>query len=259
MGFLHEGHLSLCREARRAVGPGGTVVLSLFVNPTQFGPREDLGRYPRNFAQDRALCKSEGVNILFCPTPESMYPGRDDETYSTYVVEESLSRSMEGSARPTHFRGVTTVVTKLFNLVLPEIAVFGAKDYQQAAVIRRMTADLNLPVKIRVAPTCREPDGLAMSSRNTYLSPSERIQARCLSEALRNAKGIARSKEGPILVSTAVKRIRQQIEKNPDAKVDYLSFFDPNTFKAVTYVQPGVHFALAVRVGSTRLIDNTRL
>lgn len=259
MGFLHEGHLSLCREARRAVGPEGRVVLSLFVNPTQFGPREDLGRYPRNFAQDKALCKSEGVDILFCPTPQSMYPGRDTEEYSTYVVEENLSRGMEGSSRPTHFRGVTTVVAKLFNLVLPEIAIFGAKDYQQAAVIQRMTQDLNLPVKIKVAPTCREPDGLAMSSRNTYLNPSERLQALCLSEALKTAKNLARSKAPPVRVAAAIKLIRKRIEQNPDAEVDYLSFFDPKTFKAVTHLKPGVHFALAVRVGSTRLIDNARL
>lgn len=259
MGFLHEGHLSLCRQARRAVGPQGTVVLSLFVNPTQFGPREDLGRYPRNFAQDKALCKSEGVDILFCPTPQGMYPGRDTEDYSTYVVEENLSRGMEGSSRPTHFRGVTTVVAKLFNLVLPEIAVFGAKDYQQAAVIQRMTTDLNMPVKIKVAPTRREPDGLAMSSRNTYLNPSERKQALCLVEAIRRAKNLARTKGAPIRVSSAMTLLRKRIEQNPDAQIDYLSFFDPKTFKAVTHLRPGVHFALAVRVGSTRLIDNTRL
>ena len=166
MGYLHDGHMSLVRRARRLVGPGGKVVVSIYVNPTQFGPQEDFARYPRDFPRDGRLCRQAGVDVMFLPTDATMYPGRARGLYSTFVVEEALSRPMEGAARPTHFRGVTTVVAKLFNLVQPDLAVFGAKDYQQAAVIQRMVRDLNFPLKIVVAPTLREADGLAMSSRN---------------------------------------------------------------------------------------------
>ena len=157
MGCLHAGHLSLVRRARRLVGRRGEVVVSIYVNPTQFGPREDFARYPRNLARDAQLCRAEGVDVIFAPDDEQMYP-RDSEGagYSTYVVEEHLSRVMEGQARPTHFRGVTTVVAKLFNIVQPELAVFGAKDYQQAAIIRRMVRDLNFPLRLIVAPCCAE-------------------------------------------------------------------------------------------------------
>jgi len=169
MGYLHEGHLSLVRRARRAVGRRGTVVLSIYVNPTQFGPGEDLSRYPRDLSRDQQLCRRAGVDVLFTPDDAQMYPGTEAGSYHTYVVEESLSKLMEGASRPGHFRGVTTIVAKLFNIVLPEVAVFGAKDFQQAAIIQRMALDLNFPVKILVAPTVREPDGLALSSRNKYL------------------------------------------------------------------------------------------
>src|SRR5688572_2594426 len=165
MGYLHAGHIWLVKRARQLVGPKGIVVVSIFVNPTQFAPTEDLARYPRDLARDRQLCREAGTDVLFVPREKEMYPGG----FSTYVVEEKLSRSMEGASRPTHFRGVTTVVLKLFNIVLPDVAVFGAKDFQQAAVVRRMVRDLDVPVKIVVAPTMRERDGLAMSSRNKYL------------------------------------------------------------------------------------------
>src|SRR5689334_12447272 len=160
MGYLHEGHMSLVRRARKIVGRRGVVVVSIYVNPTQFGPKEDLSRYPRDFARDKKLCRVEGVDVLFAPANKEMYPPGDGG-FSTYVVEEKLSQGMEGAARPTHFRGVTTVVAKLFNIVLPEVAIFGAKDFQQAAIIQRMVRDLNFPLKIIVAPTIREPDGLA--------------------------------------------------------------------------------------------------
>ena len=163
MGGLHAGHLSLVHRARRAVGPRGLVVVSLYVNPTQFGPTEDLARYPRDFARDARLCRTAGADVLFAPTDAQMYPGRAAGRHSTWVVEEQLSPAMEGASRPGHFRGVATVVAKLFNLVQPDVAVFGAKDWQQAAIVRRTTRDLNFPVRIVVAPTVRERDGLALS------------------------------------------------------------------------------------------------
>ena len=165
MGYLHEGHLSLVREARRRVGKSGQVVVSIYVNPTQFAPTEDLSRYPRDLKRDLKLCREVGADVVFVPSDATMYPGKAEGKYSTYVVEDTLSRSMEGSSRPSHFRGVTTIVAKLFNQVLPAVAVFGAKDWQQAAIVKRMVADLNFPLKIVVAPTVREADGVAMSSR----------------------------------------------------------------------------------------------
>ena len=156
MGYLHAGHLSLVKRARQAVGKSGMVVMSIYVNPTQFGPQEDFSRYPRDLNRDFKLCRAAGVDVVFTPADPEMYPGKAEGKYSTYVVEEKLSRGMEGASRPAHFRGVTTVVAKLFNIVLPDVAVFGAKDWQQAAIIKRMAADLNFPVKIMVAPTLRE-------------------------------------------------------------------------------------------------------
>src|SRR5215469_6829632 len=188
MGYLHDGHLSLVREARRRVAKNGKVVLSIYVNPTQFAPTEDLSKYPRDLQRDFKMCRAEGVDVVFTPDDAEMYPGKKEGCYSTYVVEENLAQVMEGASRPTHFRGVTTVVAKLFNLVLPDAAVFGQKDYQQAAIIQRMVADLNLPVKIVVAPTHREPDGLAMSSRNKYLDADQRAQAVILFQAMHAAK-----------------------------------------------------------------------
>ena len=169
MGYLHAGHLSLVREARAQVGKAGKVVVSIYVNPTQFAPTEDLAKYPRDLKRDLKLCRAAGADVVFTPSDAEMYPDKAEGKYSTYVVEEKLSQTMEGAARPAHFRGVTTVVAKLFNLVLPDVAVFGQKDFQQAAVIKRMVADLNFPVKIIIVPTLREADGLAMSSRNKYL------------------------------------------------------------------------------------------
>src|SRR5262245_27175753 len=169
MGYLHAGHLSLVKRGRKLVGSRGKVVVSIYVNPTQFGPKEDFSRYPRDFRNDIRLCRAEGVDVEFAPTDPQMYSSDGSASFSTSVVEEDLSRGMEGASRPGHFRGVTTIVAKLFNIVQPDVAVFGAKDYQQAAVIQRMVRDLNFPVKIVVAPTIRETDGLAMSSRNKYL------------------------------------------------------------------------------------------
>lgn len=257
MGYLHEGHISLMRRARKWVGAKGLVVVSIYVNPTQFGPTEDLARYPRDFKKDRRLCREAGVDAIFFPTDADMYPGRADGLFSTYVVEEKLSQGMEGVSRPTHFRGVTTIVAKLFNLVLPDVAVFGAKDFQQAAVIQRMVRDLNFPLKVVVAPTHREPDGLAMSSRNKYLSADERAQAvvlwRCLQMALEAVK--ARS----VSAARLKDRLARLIATQPSARLDYLEFFDPESLEVERTVRQGTQVALAVYVGKTRLIDNIKL
>lgn len=258
MGFLHEGHMNLIKRARQIVGPRGRVVVSIYVNPAQFAPGEDLSRYPRDFARDKKLCRSAGVDIIFAPDDRQMYPPSIAGNYSTYVVEESLSRSMEGASRPTHFRGVTTVVAKLFNIVQPEIAVFGAKDFQQAAVIQRMVRDLNFRLKIIVAPTHREPDGLAMSSRNKYLTGDLRSQATVLWRAIQKARAaVQKSKSIP---ATRLKMdLKKLIEREPDARLDYLEFFEPDTLSSVSKVTHGTHLALAVFIGKTRLIDNARL
>jgi pantoate--beta-alanine ligase len=257
MGYLHDGHLSLVREARRRVGPDSKVVVSIYVNPTQFAPTEDLAKYPRDLQRDLKMCRAEGVDAVFTPDDAEMYPGKKQNHYSTYVVEENLARVMEGASRPTHFRGVTTVVAKLFNLVLPDVAVFGQKDYQQAAIIQRMVADLNFPVKIVVAPTHREPDGLAMSSRNKYLDTEQRAQAVILFHALQAAKAAVAKK------SISTMRLKKDLQEfttaAPLGRLDYVEFFDPETLQPVQQVKRGAHMALAVFFGKTRLIDNARL
>ncbi len=259
MGYLHDGHLSLVSRARRLVGKHGIVVASIYVNPTQFAPTEDLSAYPRDLERDKALCRKAGVDVLFFPSDAEMYPGRDNGGYSTYVVEEKLSQGMEGGSRPTHFRGVTTVVAKLFNLVLPDVAVFGAKDWQQAAVIRRMTRDLNFPLRIVVAPTRREKDGLAMSSRNKYLSADERSQATILFRALKLAKEVVVASRTPIYADVLKKELAALIATQPAARLDYVECFDGETLQPATAVTRGTHLALAVFVGRTRLIDNAEL
>lgn len=257
MGYLHDGHLSLVREARRRVGRKGKVVLSIYVNPTQFGPAEDLSRYPRDLARDYKLCRKAGVDVVFVPADEQMYPGKESGGYSTYVVEETLSQRMEGISRPVHFRGVTTIVAKLFNIVMPDVAVFGAKDWQQATIIQRMVADLNFPVRIVVTATVRESDGVAMSSRNKYLLGDLRPQA----TVLRLAIQLAQVRVATRTSSAASLRgqIHRLVKTVPDARLDYVEFFDPVTLIPVRSVQRGTHMALAVFIGKTRLIDNARL
>jgi len=259
MGYLHEGHLSLVHRARRLVGAKGTVVASLYVNPTQFAPTEDLSAYPRDLARDTSLCRKAGVDVLFLPSDTEMYPGRDSGNYSTYVVEETLSQGLEGGSRPTHFRGVTTVVAKLFNLVLPDVAVLGAKDWQQAVILRRMVRDLNFPLKLVVAPTRREKDGLAMSSRNKYLSTEERLQATILWRALKLAKEIVTHSRTPNYADVLKKELALLIATQPAARLDYVEFFDGGTLQPAAVVTPGTHMALAVFIGKTRLIDNAEL
>jgi pantoate--beta-alanine ligase len=259
MGYLHDGHMSLVREARQRVGKSGLVVVSIYVNPTQFAPNEDLSKYPRDLARDSKMCRQEGVDVLFVPQDAEMYAGRSEGQYSTYVVEENLTRFMEGASRPTHFRGVTTIVTKLFNMVLPTVSIFGAKDYQQAAIIQRMVKDLNFPLQVIVAPTRRESDGLAMSSRNKYLSSEERPQALALQQAIQTAQAKVKSAARAIPVTSLRRQLEKQIAQNPAARVDYIEFFNPETLQPVTRVQTGTHMAMAVFMGKTRLIDNARL
>lgn len=259
MGFLHEGHLSLAREARRRVGRSGKVVLSIYVNPTQFAPTEDLSRYPRDLQRDLKLCRANGVDVVFAPDDAAMYPGQAEGRYSTYVVEDQLARGLEGAARPTHFRGVTTVVAKLFNLVLPDVAVFGAKDWQQAAIIRRMVADLNFSLQLVIAPTVREPDGVAMSSRNRYLTGELRPQARVLSRSIALTRKTVAAAKSPVAAARLKAAVAKLVKTAPAARLDYVEFFDPNTLMVTRKVGRGAHMALAVFIGKTRLIDNGRL
>ena len=257
MGYLHAGHLSLAHEARRRVGKKGRVVVSIYVNPTQFAPTEDLSKYPRDLKRDLKMCREAGVDVVFTPHDSEMYPGKAEGRYSTYVVEENLAKTMEGASRPTHFRGVTTIVAKLFNCVLPDVAVFGQKDYQQAAIIQRMVHDLNFPLEIVVAPTMREADGLAMSSRNKYLDAENRAQAVILVHALRAAQ--AAVKKQPMGAARLRSDLKKFFTAAPLARLDYVEFFDPDTLQPVKMVKRGTHMALAVFFGKTRLIDNARL
>jgi pantoate--beta-alanine ligase len=251
MGFLHEGHLSLLREGRQR---GDLLVLSIFVNPTQFGQGEDLDRYPRDFERDEAMARECGVDLLFYPEAEAIYPSG----YATYVVVEgSLTTTLEGACRPTHFRGVTTVVSKLFSIVLPHIALFGRKDFQQLAVITRMTADLNLPVEVVGMPIVREDDGLAMSSRNVYLSNDERQQALVLNRTLRQAAEMAQNGESEAEKILAVAASR--LANEADLKIDYVKICNAQSLEEVDTIDQESVMLLAVSVGKTRLIDNGTL
>ncbi|MEJ2491315.1 MAG: pantoate--beta-alanine ligase [Desulfuromonadales bacterium] len=251
MGFLHDGHLSLLREGRKH---GDLLVLSIFVNPTQFGPKEDLDSYPRDFARDEALARECGVDLIFYPSAENIYP----PDFATYVsVEGPLTTSLEGLSRPTHFRGVTTVVTKLLTIVLPHVALFGRKDYQQLAVIRRMTTDLNLPVTILGRPIVREADGLAMSSRNVYLSAAERQQALALVDVLRKASSAvaAGQRNAEPILAMARNRLREET----DLQIDYVAICDAESLHETARINHNSIMLLAAKVGRTRLIDNALL
>jgi pantoate--beta-alanine ligase len=259
MGYLHDGHISLVAEARQRVGKRGKVVVSIYVNPTQFAPTEDLAKYPRDFRGDSRRCKEAGVDAIFYPSDAEMYPGKAEGLYSTYVVEERLTQGMEGASRPTHFRGVTTVVAKLFNCVLPDVAVFGAKDWQQAAVVQRMVRDLNFPLEMIVAPTRREADGLAMSSRNAYLNPLQREQGLVLARSIQMAGEAVKTAKRSIPVGRLKKKVEALVGKCSEARLDYVEFFSPDSLEPVLHVRSGDHMAMAVFFGKTRLIDNGRL
>jgi pantoate--beta-alanine ligase len=247
MGYLHEGHLSLVRQAAEECA---SVVVSIFVNPTQFGPSEDLAAYPRDMARDLHLLESLGVNLVWTPTPEIMYP----DGYQTWVQVEALTEPLEGAMRPGHFRGVATVVAKLFNSVQPARAYFGQKDAQQAAVIRRMARDLNFPLEVVICPTVREPDGLAMSSRNAYLDPGQRQAATLLYRALSAAKAAYEAGERDAEQLRAL--MRETLAAEPLAEMQYVSCADYDTLAELERVSGKALLSLAVFVGKTRLIDN---
>lgn len=250
MGYLHEGHLSLVRAARQQ---NQHVVASIFVNPTQFGPGEDLERYPRDPERDLSLLRDEGVDAVFMPSVEEMYPAG----HSTFVEVAGVTDVLEGAHRPGHFRGVATVVAMLFNIVEPRRAYFGRKDAQQLVVVRKMVRDLRMDIEVVPIPIVREPDGLAMSSRNAYLSPEERSAALVLSRALRLAE--ERFAAGERDAERLRAAMRELIAQQPLARVDYVSVADPETLREIERVQGPALASLAVRLGRTRLIDNTTL
>jgi len=250
MGYLHEGHLSLVRHAR---GENASVVVSIFVNPTQFGPQEDFKKYPHDPQRDLALLQKEGTDIVFMPSAAEMYPTQ----FSSWVEVSKVTERLEGASRPGHFRGVTTVVAKLFNIIQPTRAYFGQKDAQQLIVIKKMMADLNMNLEIVVVPTVREPDGLAMSSRNTYLNSEERRAAVVLYQALILAQQLWAQGE------TDAERLRREmtafIKKQPLATIDYVSVANAETLDELDTIKSPVLVSLAVKIGSTRLIDNVVL
>lgn len=250
MGYLHDGHLSLVALARERAE---VVVVSIFVNPIQFLPGEDLAQYPRDYERDCALCARAGVDLVFYPDPRAIYAA----DHSVFVDEVRLSLGLCGGSRPGHFKGVTTVVAKLFNICLPDVAVFGQKDAQQCRLLQRMVRDLNFPVEVCIGPIVREPDGLAMSSRNKFLSLQERQYALCLRHALDTAESMVRAGE------RSVAAIRSAVEAGirgvPVATLDYAEFVDNETLEMVETIERPVLLALAVRIGATRLIDNTVL
>jgi len=250
MGALHDGHLSLVRAARNQ---SDVVAVSLFVNPLQFGPNEDLAKYPRTFERDCQLLEAEKVDLLFAPSNEDMYP--TDAT--SFVTVEGLSERLCGRSRPGHFRGVTTVVAKLFHIVEPDLAFFGQKDAAQAAIIRRMVSDLNFAVRIMVCPIVREKDGLAMSSRNAYLDPQQRKQAQVLYRALMRVQTLADT--GERSAAKLVEAGKQVMSEEPGARLDYFEVVDPDTLEAVSDISRGALVAVAAFLGNTRLIDNVVL
>ena len=247
MGYLHEGHLALVKQAR-AENP--SVVVSIFVNPTQFGPQDDFDKYPRDTERDLALLEREKVDVVFMPSVDEMYPPQ----FSGWVEVGKVTKKLEGASRPGHFRGVTTVVAKLFNIVQPNKAYFGQKDAQQAIVIKKMVADLNMNLEIVTVPTVREPDGVAMSSRNTYLNPEEHQAATVLYQALSLAQKLWLKGEKD--AQTIRQQMTDLIQKQPLADIDYISVADAETLDELDTVKPPALVSLAVTIGSTRLIDN---
>ncbi len=247
MGALHAGHVSLMEECRRRTD---FVVATIFVNPSQFAPHEDLSKYPRPLERDLQLCREAGVNLVFVPEVPALYPAG----FQTWVTVDEISKPLEGTFRATHFRGVTTIVLKLFNIVQPDVACFGAKDYQQQSIIRRMVYDLDLPVEVVVCPTVREPDGLALSSRNVYLSKKERTVALSLSLSLALAQ--ERLSAGDRDLTAITQAMQAQLQAHSEIQIDYVVIADPDSLGELTSPQPRMVALIAARVGATRLIDN---
>lgn len=247
MGALHEGHLSLVDVGKRSAD---IAVMSIYLNPKQFGPNEDISSYPSNLEMDLELARSRGVDIVFFPSDNAIYP----EGFQTYVETSEIAKELCGSLRPNHFRGVTTVVLKLFNIVKPDFAIFGEKDFQQLKTIEQMVKDLDLDIEIIPAPIVREEDGLAMSSRNRYLTPDERLKARSINEALNLAKNIVKSGEQDL--DKIVDCVRSHIESTDIAKIDYVKICDPETMEELTTLKTPALLAIAAHFGRARLIDN---
>ncbi len=250
MGALHQGHLSLVQKARNL---GDFVVTSIFVNPAQFGPKEDYKKYPRDLKKDKELLRKAGCDLIFAPKVRDIYP----EGYLTYVNVEKLSQRLEGAFRPGHFKGVCTIVAKLLNIVQPDFAIFGQKDAQQAIILKKMTDDLNFQVNIIVFPTVREKDGLACSSRNSYLNAEERNQSKILYQSLKLGEKMIRAGEKNSL--KIIKKMRELIEKMPLAKIDYIALTDAQTLEPVRKIKGELLLSLAVKFGKTRLIDNLKI
>lgn len=247
MGSFHRGHLSLMDEGRKS---GDCLIISIYVNPTQFGPGEDFKRYPRDFETDRRLSEDRGVDVIFCPLDSEIYPPH----YQTFVNVEGVTRNLCGLSRPGHFRGVTTICAKLFNIVKPHVAIFGKKDFQQLVAVKRMVADLNMDLEIMGMPIVREADGLAMSSRNIYLKKEERDSALSLVRSIKLAKELYNN--GEKMAGRIIDEVKRCIEKHPYTKIDYVKICDAATVCDIEYVQGEAVLALAVKVGITRLIDN---
>jgi pantoate--beta-alanine ligase len=247
MGFFHEGHLSLMRKGREL---GDDLVISIFVNPAQFGPKEDFKSYPRDLERDLQLAEKEDVDAVFTPDSQELYP----EGFQTYIELEKLPNHLCGLSRPVFFKGVATVVAKLFNIVKPHVAIFGEKDYQQLTVIRRMVRDLNFDIKIVAGPTVREPDGLAMSSRNNYLTPKQRPSALTLYKSLVKAKTLLKSRVKD--ADEIIQAVTKMITSHPETGIDYISICDPECLEEIKTIDKPALMALAVNVGRTRLIDN---
>jgi pantoate--beta-alanine ligase len=247
MGYLHEGHLALMRDGKNR---GDTLIISIFVNPTQFGPKEDYEKYPRDMQRDLKLAQKVGVDIVFTPSAHEMYP----DNFQTHVEVERVTQHLCGISRPGHFRGVTTIVAKLFNIVKPHLALFGQKDYQQLVTIKRMVEDLNMDIEIIGVPTVRERDGLAMSSRNTYLSPKKRKEAAKLYRALREGEELFRQSErnAAVILTT----VREIIEEAKPTTIDYIKICDAHTLEDIEEIKNEAIIAVAVQIGKTRLIDN---
>ena len=247
MGALHAGHVSLIEECRRRTD---FVVVTIFVNPSQFAAHEDLSKYPRPLERDLNMCRDAGASLVFVPEVPALYPSG----FQTWVTVEEVSKPLEGTFRATHFRGVTTIVLKLFNIVQPDVACFGAKDYQQQTVIRRMVHDLDLPVEVVVCPTVREPDGLALSSRNVYLNKKERTIALSLSQSLALAQ--ERLDAGERDLASITTAMKAKLQAHPEIQIDYVVIADPDSLEQLTVSQPSMVALIAARVGTTRLIDN---
>ena len=247
MGFLHEGHLSLMREGKRR---SDLLVISIFVNPTQFGPSEEFERYPRDFPGDSKMAAEVGVDVLFAPETGEMYP----PGHQTFIRVTGVTQGLCGRSRPSHFQGVTTVVAMLFNIVMPHVAIFGEKDFQQLVAIQQMVRDLHMEVEVLGMPTVREPDGLAMSSRNSYLRPEERKIALCVPRSLNRAEELLRT--GERSSATILQEMKKTIEAEPSVRLDYIEICDPRTLQEIDQIDQDAVFALAAYVGKVRLIDN---